>query len=63
MISPEKLKDFDTFAKIAQEYGDLSKLIVATGFEKLPKVQSSAQSGHTAEREKRRLKTLRPNVT
>ena len=39
MISPEKLKDFDTFAKIAQEYGDLSKLIVTTGFEKLPKVQ------------------------
>ena len=28
MISPEKLKDFDTFAKIAQEYGDLSKLIL-----------------------------------
>ena len=28
--------------------GDLGKLIVATGFEKLPIVQKIAQSGHTA---------------
>ena len=28
--------------------GDLGKLIVAKGFEKLPKVQYIAQSGHTA---------------
>ena len=28
--------------------GDLGKIIVATGFEKLPKVQLIAQSGHTA---------------
>ena len=28
--------------------GDLGKLIVAKGFEKLPKVQKIAQSGHTA---------------
>ena len=27
--------------------GDLGKLIVARGFEKLPKVQLIAQSGHT----------------
>ena len=34
-----KIKDFDTFTKIAIECGDLGKLIVAKGFEKLPKVQ------------------------
>ena len=28
--------------------GNKGKLIVATGFEKLPKVQKIAQSGHTA---------------
>ena len=33
------MKDFDAFAKIAQNVGDLGKIIVATGFEKLPKVQ------------------------
>ena len=27
--------------------GDLGKIIVATGFEKLPKVKLIAQSGHT----------------
>ena len=29
--------------------GDLDKLIVAKGFQKLPKVQKIAQSGHIAE--------------
>ena len=33
-----KIKDFDTFTKIAKNVGDLGKLIVAKGFEKLPKV-------------------------
>ena len=33
------MKDFDTFTKIAKNVGDLGKIIVATGFEKLPKVQ------------------------
>ena len=33
------MKDFDTFAKIAWNVGDWSKIIVAIGFEKLPKVQ------------------------
>ena len=28
--------------------GELGKLIVALGFEKLPKIQLIAQSGHTA---------------
>ena len=31
--------DFDTFTKIAWIVGNLGKIIVATGFEKLPKVQ------------------------
>ena len=35
----KKMIDFDTFTKIAQNGGDLGKLIVAIGFKKLPKVQ------------------------
>ena len=31
--------DFDTFAKIAKNVGDLGKLIAAKGYKKLPKVQ------------------------
>ena len=34
-----KMKDFDTFKKLPKNVGDLGKLIVATGFEMLPKVQ------------------------
>ena len=37
------MNDFDTFAKIALNVGDLGKIIVATGY----KVQKIAQSGHT----------------
>ena len=33
------MKYFDTFTKIAKNVGDLGKIIVATGFENLPKVQ------------------------
>ena len=33
-----KIKDFDTFTKIApNNMGNLAKIIVPTGFEKLPK--------------------------
>ena len=42
-----KIKDFDTFTKLPKNVGDLGKLIVAAGFEKLPKVQLIAKSGHT----------------
>ena len=35
------MKDFDNFTKIALNVGGLGKIIVATGFEKLPKVQKS----------------------
>ena len=42
------MKDFDKFTKnCTKNGGDLGKIIVATGFEKLPKVQKIAQSGHT----------------
>jgi len=34
-----KIKHFDTFKKLPKNVVDLGKLIVATGFEKLPKVQ------------------------
>ena len=34
-----KIKDFDTFTKLPKNVGDLVKLIIAKGFEKLPKVQ------------------------
>ena len=42
-----KMKDFDNFTKIDQNVGNLGKIIDATCFEKLPKVQYIAQSGHT----------------
>ena len=33
--------------KLPKDVDDLGKIFVATGFEKLPKVQLIAQSGHT----------------
>ena len=33
------MKDFNTFTIIALNGGNIGKIIVATGFEKLPKVQ------------------------
>ena len=42
-----KNKDFDTFTPLPKNVGDLGKLIVAKGSDKLPKVQQIAQSGHT----------------
>ena len=32
------MEDFDNFTKIAQNVGNLGKIIDATGFKKLPKV-------------------------
>ena len=34
-----KIKDFDTFTKFPENVVEMGKLIVATGCEKLPKVQ------------------------
>ena len=39
MISLEKLQILTHLKKLIKNVGDLVKLIVATGFEKLPKVQ------------------------
>ena len=39
MISPEKLKILTPLQKLSKNVGELGKLIVAKGFEKLPKVQ------------------------
>ena len=33
------MKDFDQFTKIAKNVSNLGKIIVAAGFEKLPKMQ------------------------
>ena len=45
---PRKMKVFEAFTKIAKNVGNLGKIIIATGFKKLPKVQEIAQSGHTS---------------
>ena len=47
MISLEKWKILSPLQKLPNNVGNLGKLIVATGFKKLPKVQLIAQSGHT----------------
>ena len=39
MISLAKWKISTTFQKLPKNVGDLGKIIIATGFEKLPKVQ------------------------
>ena len=39
MISLEKLEIFSPLQKLTKNVGDLGKLIVAKGFESLPKVQ------------------------
>ena len=39
MISLEKIKILTRLQKFPKNVGDLSKLIVDTGFEKLPKIQ------------------------
>ena len=50
MISLEKIKILTALQKLPNNVGNLGKLIVVTGFEKLPKVQLIAQSGHTDSR-------------
>ena len=47
-ISEEKIKMLTPLQKLPKNVGDLCKLIVAKGFEKLPKFQYITQSGHTA---------------
>ena len=47
MISLENERFLTPLQKLPKNVGDFDKIIVATGFEKLPKVQKIAQSGHT----------------
>ena len=51
MISLKKFKILTPLQKMPNNVGDLGKLIAAKGFEKLPKVQLIAQSGHTGSNE------------
>ena len=48
MISLEKWNISTPLQKLPKYVGNLDKIIVETGFEKLPKEQLIAQSGHTA---------------
>ena len=48
MILLEKWMILAPLQKLVNNVGNLGKIIVATGFEWLPKVQKIAQSGHTA---------------
>ena len=47
MISLEILKILTPLQKLPKNVGYLGKLIVAKGFQNLPKVRFIAQSGHT----------------
>ena len=47
MISLEKLRILTPFENCLKCVGDLGKIIIAPGFEKLPKVSKITQSGHT----------------
>ena len=47
MISLKILNILTPLQKLPWNVGDLGKLIVAPGFERLPKVEYSTQSGHT----------------
>ena len=57
MILLEKLMILTPLQKLPKHVGNLGKIIVATGFEWLPKVQKIAQSGHTAAISKHRQPT------
>ena len=47
MMSLEKCMLKTPVQKLPNNVGDLGKIIVATGFDWLPKVQKIARSGHT----------------
>ena len=49
MNTLEKWMILTPFQKLPNNVGDLGKIIVATSFEWLPKVQKIAKSGHTAQ--------------
>ena len=47
MISQEKWQILTHLQKLAKTVGDLSKIIIAKGFKKSPKVQKIAKSVYT----------------
>ena len=47
MIALEKWMILTPLQELSNNLGDFSKIIVATGFELLPKVKKITQSGHT----------------
>ena len=51
MISLEKWMILTHLQKLPKNVGHLGKTIVANSFEKLPKVQKIAQSGHNVSKE------------
>ena len=63
MISLEKLRILTHLQNLPANVGDLGKLIAAKGFEKLPKVQKIAKSGHTVMRCLKDLITTSPLLT
>ena len=63
MISLEKLKTLTPLQKLPNNVEDLRKLIVAKGFEKLPKVQSIVQSGHTDQHVLQKIFSLKKSLT
>ena len=52
MIPLGKWKILTPLQKLPINLGNLGNIIITTGFEKLPKVQLIAQSGHTENRTK-----------
>ena len=54
MILLEKWKILTPLQKLPTTVGNLGKIIVATGFEKLPKVEYISQSGHTGQEPNKR---------
>ena len=49
MNSQEKWMILTPLQKLSNNMGDLGKIIVATSFEWMPKVQKIAKSGHTGD--------------
>ena len=58
MISLEKWMILTLLQKLPNNVGNLGKIIVANGFEWLPKVQKIAQSGHTVHYLQRKFESL-----
>ena len=60
MMSLEKLMILTSLQKLPNNVGDLGKIIVASSFEWLPKVQKIAQSCHTGWNSCKNIVTVLP---